>query len=116
MDAIFKRWRIIFIMEGFIINFFETLGYVYFVSQYINTNEKYKPLHSYFLFISSLVILTVSSYLTNIDQISLFIINAIAFLICYWYSNNSLIEIIFLLLYVETLIIISNIFSLFFSI
>ena len=114
MDAIFKRWRIIFIMEGFIINFFETLGYVYFVSQYINTNEKYKPLHSYFLFISSLVILTVSSYLTNIDQISLFIINAIAFLICYWYSNNSLIEIIFLLLYVETLIIISNIFSLFF--
>lgn len=54
-----------------------------------------------------------SSYLTHIDQISLFLINAIAFLICYWYSSNSSIEIIFLLLYVETLIIISNIFSLF---
>lgn len=100
-------------MGDFVVNFFESLGYVYFISQWINRNEKYKLLHSYFLFIASLVILTVSSYLTHIDQISLFLINAIAFLICYWYSSNSSIEIIFLLLYVETLIIISNIFSLF---
>ena len=98
-------------MGDFVVKFFESLGYVYFVSQCINRNEKYKLLHSYFLFIASLVILTVSSYLTHIDQISLFLINAIAFLICYWYSSNSSIEIIFLLLYVETLIIISNIFS-----
>ena len=89
-------------MGDFVVNFFESLGYVYFVSQWINRNEKYKLLHSYFLFIASLVILTVSSYLTHIDQISLFLINAIAFLICYWYSSNSSIE-----------IIISNIFSLF---
>ena len=100
-------------MGDFVVNFFESLGYVYFVSQCINRNEKYKLLHSYFLFIASLAILTVPSYLTHIDQISLFLINAIAFLICYWYSGNSSIEIIFLLLYVETLIIISNIFSLF---
>ena len=89
-------------MGDFVVNFFESLGYVYFVSQWINRNEKYKLLHSYFLFIASLVILTVSSYLTHIDQISLFLINAIAFLICYWYSSNSSIEIIFLLLYVVT--------------
>lgn len=100
-------------MGDFVVNFFESLGYVYFVSQCINRNEKYKPLHSYCLFMLSLVILTVSSYFTTIDQISLFLINAIAFLICYRYSGNSSIEIIFLLLYVETLIIISNIFSLF---
>ena len=100
-------------MGDFVVNFFESLGYVYFVSQCINRSEKYKLLHSYFLFIASLAILTVSSYLTHIDQISLFLINAIAFLICYWYSSNSSIEIIFLLFYVETLIIISNIFSLF---
>ncbi len=100
-------------MGDFVVNFFESLGYVYFVSQCINRNEKYKPLHTYCLFIASLAILTVSSYLTHIDKISLFLINAIAFLICYWYSGNSSIEIIFLLLYVETLIIISNIFSLF---
>lgn len=100
-------------MGDFVVNFFESLGYVYFVSQCINRNEKYKPLHSYCLFMLSLAILTVSSYFTHIDQISLFLINAIAFLICYWYSSNSSIEIIFLLLYVETLIIISNIFSLF---
>lgn len=100
-------------MGDFVVNFFESLGYVYFVSQCINRNEKYKPLHSYCLFMLSLVILTVSSYFTTIDQISLFLINAIAFLICYRYSSNSSIEIIFLLLYAETLIIISNIFSLF---
>lgn len=100
-------------MGDFIINFFESLGYIYFVSQCINRNEKYKPLHSYCLFMASLAILTVSSYFTHIDQISLFLINAIAFLICYRYSDNSSIEIIFLLLYAETLIIISNIFSLF---
>ena len=93
-------------MGDFVVNFFESLGYVYFVSQCINRNEKYKPLHSYCLFMLSLAILTVSSYFTHIDQISLFLINAIAFLICYWYSSNSSIEIIFLLL-------ISNIFSLF---
>lgn len=97
-------------MGDFVVNFFESLGYVYFVSQCINRNEKYKPLHTYCLFIASLAILTVSSYLTHIDKISLFLINAIAFLICYRYSGNSSIEIIFLLLYVETLIIISNIF------
>lgn len=101
-------------MGDFVVNFFESLGYVYFVSQCINRNEKYKPLHSYCLFMLSLVILTVSSYFTTIDQISLFLINAIAFLICYRYSSNSSIEIIFLLLYAETLIIISNIFSLFY--
>ena len=100
-------------MGDFVVNFFESLGYVYFVSQCINRNEKYNPLHSYCLFMLSLVILTVSSYFTTIDQISLFLINAIAFLICYRYSSNSSIEIIFLLLYAETLIIISNIFSLF---
>ena len=100
-------------MGDFIINFFESLGYIYFVSQCINRNEKYKPLHSYCLFMASLAILTVSSYFTHIDQISLFLINVIAFLICYRYSDNSSIEIIFLLLYAETLIIISNIFSLF---
>ena len=100
-------------MGDFVVNFFESLGYVYFVSQCINRTEKYKPLHSYCLFMLSLVILTVSSYFTTIDQISLFLINAIAFLICYRYSSNSSIEIIFLLLYAETLIIISNIFSLF---
>ena len=54
-------------MGDFVVNFFESLGYVYFVSQWINRNEKYKLLHSYFLFIASLVILTVSSYLTHID-------------------------------------------------
>ena len=68
-------------MGDFVVNFFESLGYVYFVSQCINRNEKYKPLHSYCLFMLSLVILTVSSYFTTIDQISLFLINAIAFLI-----------------------------------
>lgn len=100
-------------MGDFVVNFFESLGYVYFVSQCINRNGKYKPLHSYCLFMLSMAILTVSSYFTHIDQISLFLINAIAFLICYRYSGNSSIEIIFLLLYAETLIIISNIFSLF---
>ena len=84
-------------MGDFVVNFFESLGYVYFVSQCINRNEKYKPLHSYCLFMLSLVILTVSSYFTTIDQISLFLINAIAFLICYRYSGNSSLEIIFLL-------------------
>ena len=64
-------------MGDFVVNFFESLGYVYFVSQCINRNEKYKLLHSYFLFIASLVILTVSSYLTHIDQITLFLITSL---------------------------------------
>lgn len=102
-------------MTDFIINFFESLGYVYFISHYIHTNHKYKPIHTYFLFIASIAILTASSFFTEIDQISLFVINAIAFLICWQCSDNSLIEIIFLLFYVETLIIISNILALFLS-
>ena len=102
-------------MTDFIINFFESLGYVYFISHYIHTNHKYKPIHTYVVFTASVAILTASSFFTEIDQISLFVINAIAFLICWQCSDNSLIEIIFLLFYVETLIIISNILALFLS-
>lgn len=102
-------------MENTIVNLLESIGYVYFIINYININQKYKHIYSYILFICSFIILTTSSYISNIDQISIFIINSIAFIMCYRYSDNSIFEIIFLLLFVETLIIISNIFALLIS-
>lgn len=95
-----------------IINILESFGYVYFIVKYLTIKEKCNKFQIPLLFFASFSILILSTYIEDIDQISLFIINVITFFICYYYSKNSIFEIIFILFFVETLIVISNVLSL----
>lgn len=98
-----------------IINILESVGYVYYISNYLFNDSKYKKKCSIFLFLISVFFLSVSEWLNEIDPISLFSINVITFICCYKLSKKSNIEILFAIFYIETLIIVSNILSLCFG-
>lgn len=99
-------------MELFIVDMLETFGYIYFISKYISTNQRFKKIYAMSLYFILLLVLEMSYIIPDSDSIILLIMNCLTFFYCYRFSNNSNIEIIFLLLLTETLIIISNIFSL----
>lgn len=99
-----------------IINILESIGYVYYMSNYLLNDSKYKKGCEIFLFFISFFFLSISEWFNEIDSISLFSINLVTFICCYKLSKRNAIEILFAIFYIETLIIISNILALCFGI
>lgn len=96
-----------------LVNFLESFGYTFFLYKYIIPKSHFKKEKIFILLIISILILSISSCINMIDQISSIILNIITFLFCYKHCENKPIEILFVLFYIETLIIISNISILF---
>lgn len=95
-----------------LIDLLESVGYSYFITNYLSKNKYYKNGFIFVLIAVSFIILQCNSMFTNIDYLSVILINFFTFLFAMFLFSNSILEIIFALLFSESIILFSNITSL----
>lgn len=90
----------------------ESIGYILFLSKYLNKNDKYRKEYTSLMVLISFVILQVNSIFNEIDDISTVAISIFGFIYSYLFFSNSILEILFALLFSESMILFTNILAL----